>query len=281
MVLALVILGVGAFILASLRDAPPEPVPEEPIISGPVHEVIGISVEGREIGAYTYGDGETHLAFVGGVHGGYEWNSVFLAYRFMDYLDDNLEAIPDALTLTVIPSLNPDGVFTVAEKEGRFAMGDISTNESVLASGRFNANEVDLNRNFDCKWEPKSTWRSREVSGGSGPFSEPETAAFRDFVVENDLDAAIFWHSQSNAVYASACEEGILPETLDIMDAYSQASGYPAIESFDSYSVTGAADDWLASVGIPAITVELSTHEDVEWEQNLAGVEALFEYYTR
>jgi len=57
------------------------------------------------------------------------------------------------------------------------------------------------------------------------------------------------------------------------------AAGYQAIESFDDYEVTGSSDGWLASIGIPALTVELQTHETIEWEQNLSGIEALFEYY--
>jgi hypothetical protein len=88
------------------------------------------------------------------------------------------------------------------------------------------------------------------------------------------------WHSQGDAVYASECENGILPETLSVMRAYATASGYTPHESFDAYPITGDAEGWLASIGIPAVTVELSTHETVEWEQNLRGVTALLEQYS-
>ncbi|MEK7552922.1 MAG: M14 family metallopeptidase, partial [Patescibacteria group bacterium] len=146
-------------------------------------------------------------------------------------------------------------------------------------AGRFNANEVDLNRNFDCEWQPESTWRAKRVSAGTAPFSEPEAAALRDFVLKNNPAAVIFWHSQAGAVYASKCEAEILPETLEIMQAYATAAGYAAVKSFDHYAITGDAEGWLASLGIPAITVELQTHETVEWERNLAGVKALFAHY--
>jgi hypothetical protein len=89
----------------------------------------------------------------------------------------------------------------------------------------------------------------------------------------------VFWHSQANAVYASECENGILAETLAIMNAYATAANYQAVDAFDAYEITGDAEGWLASIGIPAITVELSTHETIEWEKNLAGAKALFEYY--
>lgn len=253
---------------------PPVIVPDY----GPKISLIGKSVEGRDINAYTYGNGSQNIAFVGGIHGGYEWNSVLLAYKFMDYLEANPDVIPKDISVSVIPSANPDGVYSVIGKEGRFNVVDVPATTTV-GQGRFNANKVDLNRNFDCKWKPQSTWRSNMVSAGTSAFSEPEAKAIQNFVVKNNPKAVIFWHSQSNAIYASECKNGILPETLTIMNAYSKVSGYPAVDSFTSYEITGDAEGWLASIGIPAITVELKTHETIEWEKNLAGVKALFDYY--
>jgi predicted deacylase len=138
---------------------------------------------------------------------------------------------------------------------------------------------VDLNRNFDCNWKAEGVWRGNVVSAGSKPFSEPEAVAIRDFVLETKPRAVIFWHSQANAVYPAECGGDILRETRDIMNAYAGAAGYRALESFDAYEVTGSADGWLALQGIPALTVELETHETIEWERNVAGMKALFEYY--
>jgi hypothetical protein len=283
--LVVAVLGVGAIVFAvwrsgGLKPAPVSPPAEEPAAANlsPKKSVIGKSVQGRNIEAYTYGTGKTHLLFVGGIHGGYEWNSVLLAYTFIDYFTANPKLIPATLSVTIVPSANPDGVFKVIGKEGRFTLADVpkGTDQSV---GRFNANGVDLNRNFDCKWQPQSMWRGTTVSAGTAPFSEPEAKAIRDFVLAKKPAAGIFWHSQSNAVYASFCKDGILPQTLDIMNAYAKAAGYPAVKTFDAYPVTGDAEGWLASIGIPALTVELKTHEAIEWEKNLAGVKALFTYY--
>lgn len=280
--LIFVVLGIGIFAFFSLREEVSTPI--EPIGSETAkveREVIGKSVEGREIEAYTYGKGETHLMFVGGIHGGYEWNSVVLAYQFMDYLQENPHVIPENVTVTVIPSANPDGVYRVIGKEGRFTIADVPTDQQAAGTGRFNARGVDLNRNFDCKWKPESTWRENVVSAGPAPFSEPEAQAIRDFVLERDPDAVVFWHSQANAVYPAECGGGILLETRDIMQAYARAANYQALDSFDAYEVSGSADGWLALLGIPALTVELQTHETVEWEQNLSGINALFEYYAQ
>lgn len=280
---AVVLAGIGLFAFFALRSEAPEPpgdVSEEPTTSWPEREIIGMSVQNRNIESYTYlaaGQESTHLTFVGGIHGGYEWNSVLLAYAFMDYIEGNPEVVPDTITVSVIPNANPDGVYEIIGKEGRFRVADVPAGDA--SSGRFNANNVDLNRNFDCKWQPQSTWRGSVVSAGTEPFSEPEAAAIRDFVLEQEPDAVVFWHSQANAVYASECENGILPETLNIMQTYATAANYQAVESFDAYEITGDVEGWLASIGIPAVTVELQTHETIEWERNRAGVEALFEYY--
>jgi len=275
----------------------PAPAPIQ--TTSPKHEVIGTSVEGRPIDAYTYtgnnietapntsegvsqiSSAKKHVVFVGGIHGGYEWNSVLLAYQMMDYLERNLSIIPKNLAVTIIPSANPDGLFKVVGKEGRFTAVDVPDDKAMQAAGvgRFNANDVDLNRNFDCKWKAESMWRSKTVSAGSAPFSEPEAQAIRNFVTKYKPNAFVFWHSQANAVYASECLNGVIPETREIMTSYATAAGYPSVDSFDAYEITGDAEGWLASIGIPAITVELSTHETIEWEKNLAGFTALLKYY--
>ncbi len=277
-IFAMLIIGVFVFI-GSQKQVKSKSVPNSNFI--PVYKIIGLSAEKRKIESYSYGNGEKKIVFVGGIHGGYEWNSALLAYQFMDYLDKNSEIIPKNLTVTVIPDANPDGVYAVTGKVGRFDITDVSTSTKILESGRFNSNKVDLNRNFDCKWQPKSAWQSKTVSAGSAAFSEPETLAIKIFILENNPSAVIFWHSKSNAVYASECENGVLPETLNIMNIYSKGSGYPAIKSFGAYAVTGDAEGWLASINIPAITVELKTHDAIEWQQNLAGIKALFEYYSQ
>ncbi len=273
------VLAIAGGVLLLLRSKGDEAPTLTPIAttSAAVRAIIGTSVEGRPIETLTYGTGDTHLLFVGGIHGGYEWNSVLLAYELIDYLALHPEAIPANLTITIIPSANPDGVFKIIGKEGRFALADVPAIDS--APGRFNANGVDLNRNFDCKWKSESMWRGNVVSAGTAAFSEPEARAIRDVVAAQKPVAAVFFHSQANAVYASECEAGILPETRTLMATYASAAGYPAIDVFDNYEITGDAEGWLASIGIPAITVELSTHETIEWERNLAGIKALLAHY--
>lgn len=240
--------------------------------------VIGTSVEGRDIVAYHYGEGDTEVLFVGGIHGGYAWNTSLVAYELMDYLEEP-DAVPEGVRVTVIPALNPDGLYETLGGEGRFTEAAVPTSGEKLVAGRFNANEVDLNRNFDCDWKSSGVWQDKTVSGGTEAFSEPESKAMRDYVNGNQPDAVVVWYSAAGGVFTSNCHSGVLPETTEITSVYAQASGYKAYEEFDFYEITGDMVNWLASERIPAISVLLSTHSDVEWDKNKKGVAALLEYY--
>lgn len=242
--------------------------------------VIGKSADGQDITAYHYGKGETELLFVGGVHGGYAWNTVLVAYELMDWLEANPDKVPENVKVTVIPVLNPDGLeAVVGSSTARFEAGDVSKDEDVVVSGRFNGNNVDLNRNFDCDWNEKATWQSRSVNPGTKAFSEPEAAALQDYVMKSGIDAAVVWYSAAGGVFASSCHNGVLDDTKTLTDLYSKASGYRAFQEFDFYEITGDMVNWMAGEEIPAISVLLTTHQSVEWDKNQKGIEALLNHY--
>jgi|AntRauTorckE6833_2_1112554.scaffolds.fasta_scaffold11064_2 predicted deacylase len=263
------------------QTATTSPATTTPTMDTSTSQVIGRSVEGRAIEAITYGDGEIHLLFVGGIHGGYEWNSVLLAYRLMDYLAGNPEAVPANVAVSVIPTANPDGVYDVIGQEGRFTRADVPADEGPLGTGRFNANDVDLNRNFACRWQPTSTWRARKVSAGTSAFSEPEARAIRDYVQTIQPTAGVFFHSAAGAVYGAACDGTIGPATTKLLNTYAQASGYRAVPLFSAYPITGDVESWLTKLNIPAVSVEMTNHTDVEWTKNLAGIKAMLNFYSQ
>ena len=248
------------------------------------YEVIGRSVEGREIQAYHFGEGESKLVLVGAIHGGYEWNSALLAYELIDYFKENPSEIPNGTKVTIIPVANPDGLTAVVGTSSRFAAADapqfdfadeVKFSDPVVAA-RFNKNGVDLNRNFACQWQAQAVWRDYQTKAGTSAFSEPETKVLRDFLLAEQPDNVIFYHSASNGVYTSFCGEADpLPGTVSLLSTSATASGYPRYDDYPYYEVTGDAADWLSTQGIPAITVELSTHESIDWVRNLAGVKAI------
>jgi carboxypeptidase T len=243
--------------------------------------VIGTSVEGRDIVAYHFGTGSTEILLVGGIHGGYSWNTSLLAYQTMDYLKANPNIIPANVKITVIPVLNPDGLNRAVGTSSEFTQSNVSESQSVLVASRFNAHKVDLSRNFDCDWQAKGVWQTQSVSGGSSAFSEPESLAVKKYIESHNITAAVVWYSSAGGVYASSCGGGILPETATITNIYAKASGYPAYESYDFYETTGDMVNWLAKKNIPAISVLLTTHADTELDKNMSGIQALLQHYAQ
>ncbi len=257
----------------------------EPLVENPVEErgeesVIGTSVDGNDLVAYHFGDGDTEVLLVSGVHGGYSWSTAALGYELVDHFDANPDAVPEDVTLTIIPVMNPDGLDAAVGTVGRFSTtlaNNLSSEERIAA--RFNGSGVDLNRNFDCDWSPEGTWQSRAVSGGTEAFSEPEAAAIRDYVSKYNPDAAVVWFGSEGKVYPSACASAPSEASVALAATFATAADYPSAAEFDAYAITGDMVNWLAGENIPAISVLLSTHNDTEFAKNLAGVEAVLDAY--
>lgn len=263
--------------LPSPTAVPPSPTAVPPT-STPTFEqqiTIGHSFDNIPIVAHRFKEGEREIVVVGGIHGGYEWNTILLARAMVDHFRQSPDDIPDSITLTIIPVANPDGLQRVAGTSDEFSQEDLTADTSV---GRFNGNFVDLNRNWDCEWQETGIWRGREVSGGYMVFSEPETVALRDYFLQQQPAAVIFLHSALNGVFASGCPQTYRP-SLELAQIYGNAANYPIYERFTAYEITGDAGDWLATQGITSISVELRNHEDPDRAKNFAGMMAILDYY--
>ncbi len=254
---------------------PPEQVKEEPV------SIIGQSVNGADIKAYHFGTGSRELVLITGVHGGYSWNTALLGYELIDWLTNSPQVIPEDVKVTIIPVVNPDGLKNITGKTEMFAATDVKGTANEKEVARFNVNKVDLNRNFDCEWKASGTWQNQTVSGGSAPFSEPESAAVRDYVMAHDPSAIITWYSSAGGVYASQCGDTTLPATLSLTTTFASASGYAPHEEFNYYEITGDMVNWFAKQDIPAISVLLTNHDSTELTKNKAGVEAILKAMSR
>lgn len=238
---------------------------------------LGVSFEGRPIERYVFGDGPIDVVFVGAIHGGYEWNTGNLAYEMIAYFGRNPGSVPDEITLHIIPVANPDGMARVAEG---WTSGPIPPPTGVITAtypGRFNGRDVDLNRNWDCNWEPKALWRDQEVDAGSEPFSESEVVALRDFLLNEEAQAVVFWHSAAGIVLPGGCQPDTHPPSLALAEVYSDASGYPVQASL-TYTISGDAGDWLTAQDIASIAIELTNHTAMDWDKNINGTLAVLNY---
>jgi protein MpaA len=149
-----------------LERAGPDPYYSElekpPTVIG--RQRIGTSVNGRPIMAFHLGnpDAARSAVVLGSMHGNEQAG--------MAVVDALRRGEPVThVDLWVVPTINPDG---------------------VAANDRQNAHGVDLNRNFGHDWAPLSG----EYYSGTGPFSEPESQAFRGFVDRVDPTFLVSFH---------------------------------------------------------------------------------------
>jgi hypothetical protein len=149
-------------------------------------------------------------------------------------------------------------------------------------AGRLNANDVDLNRNWDCRWSQNATWRDQIVSGGPSPASEPETKALIDFIQQTGADAVVFWEAlaANGLSSAGACGDRSLV-SANLALVYGLAAGYPVadFENLTNQELNGDGTNWLDLQGIPAIAVLLPDYEATDWNRNRDGILAVLEEY--
>ena len=224
------------------------------LTSGRRATIIGLSVSGRPIEVYTFGQGERQRMIVAGIHGGYEWNTIALADELIAYLDAHPEQIPSGLTLYILRDLNPDG-----DARGHDPLG------------RANEHNVDLNRNFPANWqvdwERDGCWKEPPVTGGERPASEPETRALVKFIGTHKIEALISYHSAALGIFPGGTpwdEDSIrLAKALADITPYD----YPPHDTGCLY--TGTLADFGVEMGAAAVDMELSNHRDTDFEINL------------
>lgn len=250
---------------APTDTASPEPSPDR----GPETMTIGRSVQDKPIEAVRFGIGDNVIIFIGGLHAGFAPGTVALAQNAITYFTENPDQIPAATVLYIIPNANPD-----------------SPNAPGELNGRLNANNVDLNRNWDCRWDRDAKWRGNVVngSGGPAPFSEPETQALRSFILNLNPKAVVFWEARAtNGLSAAGACEGGPQVSQPVALTYGIAAGYPVedFESLTNQELNGDGSNWLDSQNVPSIAILLPEYTSMDWNNNLAGMLATLDTYGR
>lgn len=204
---------------------------------------IGFSVQQQPIQAVRIGNGLRVVVITGAIHGGSESNTATLVYGLLERFERLSGSLPADLSLYIVPVINPDGV-----RNGT----------------RYNANGVDLNRNWDSgDWQPDSFDASGRVVGGGGsaPFSEPETAALSAWLLELRAQSSsrvivVFYHSQyppSGLVLPGSAGAAIT-------QPFANALGYAYSGVYSEYPITGEAIAWCGTQQIGCFDVELPSH---------------------
>jgi len=209
---------------------------------------------------YQFGNGPIEKMIVAGIHGGYEYNTIILAGELIQYLESHQEIIPPDHTLYILRAFNPDGF----ERSRGFG-------------GRANENNVDLNRNFPSNWKiewPRpGCWDYIPITGGVSAASEPETQSLMAFVEAHDLQAFISYHSAALGIFPG----GQPPDagSLSLAESLAGVSAYPYPPIDAGCVYTGQLVDWISDQGIAGVDIELTNHQDSDFEINL-GILSIF-----
>jgi murein tripeptide amidase MpaA len=150
---------------------------------------IGQSIEGRDLWAIRLSDNpavyeaDEPTAWFDALHHAREPMSAEAVLRFAYTLaaqygtDAEMTRLIDSRNLILLPCVNPDG-YEYNRRNYPSGGGLWRKNRRDNGDGSFG---VDLNRNYSFQWGRDARLPSSPIYQGSAPFSEPETAAIRDF----------------------------------------------------------------------------------------------------
>jgi hypothetical protein len=237
--------------------------------------VLGHSVQGRAIEVVRLGNGRRWYAALAAIHGAHECNTHLLAEAILSRLSQEPELLPAGVTLFFVPLANPDG---------------------CALDRRTNANDVDLNRNWDTSdWTADAQGPDGLApgSGGPHPLSEPETLLLRSWLLalrQQSPDGELRIISYHSAVPETGLAQPAYgadgrpdPASEELAMAYADVTGYRYSPIWvGTYRITGELIHWAGENGFVAIDVELPDREspgnvpagwnDSHLETNLRGL---------
>lgn len=212
---------------------------------------IGQSIDGQQIGAVCLGSGSRKLVIIAGIHGDESLPREFIR-QVSVHFQRNPQAVPADVEICVIENMNPDGA-------------------AVVPAQRFNANYVDLNRNWDTSdWVSDINRGNGVLAGGGGgaPLSEPENRAVASFLLERQSLArypviVFFYHSTiqqfSDVRPGYTLSNGEItwgPLASMVARQFAAQVNYEYLHAYE-YPITGESLHWLAAHGFVGVGVEM------------------------
>lgn len=250
---------------ATATPSPLPPLFPESYITEPLHTELGQTASGTPIELVQFGNGPNAAIFIGGIHSAYAPSSVRVAEEAIAYYTEHFDEVPPNVTLYIIPNLNPDADGNIAQ-----------------ANGRLNDRGVELNRNWDCRWRANATVLGNEIpgSGGASVHSEPESQALLSLIEDVNPRAVIIWGAANRdfgLVAPGACEvQTLVSVPLSIYYGIAAKYDYPETEEVKAnVNLTGDLTNYLDKIGIPAAFVLMTSFTDIEFERELAGIQAV------
>jgi len=236
---------------------------------------IGTSIQGRAIYGVTItgtATGTKKKIFISGGQHAREWvapaTTLYIIERLVTLYstDTTVRGILDNVQIFFTPLVNVDGyVWSWGGTANRLWR----KNRRLNTGGSYG---VDLNRNWNDHWggEGSSGTPTSDTYRGTGPFSEPESAALSSYLTANGpFNGAIDYHSYSQLILRPYGWSSTLPPN----DALAKTVGdtirarilavnnvaYTSQAAWQLYYTTGSAQDWYyGQAKVPlAFTIEL------------------------
>lgn len=232
-------------------------------------DIIGKSADNRNIYGVEIGNGDKVIYLDANIHAAEVASTLFLT-RFLNDLvnkyengDKDIVSALNTFKIVAIPSINPDGyeVFNFGiESIRNHDLWIYKNKDSVdYDNFKYNANGVDLNRNFPTQnaglyYKNKKLINSVSLQrttkrltyfGGDELGSEPETRASMYFILKHYKNSVLYLnlHSQGRVIYAGKpnLSSEFNNTTLDFADNVSNFTGY--IVHGLSYEEVGEGND--------------------------------------
>ena len=145
----------------------------------------------KEIPLYTFWSGDKKILYIWWIHGN-ETGTVSLMHQWILDLHDNVLSIPNNVSIHIIPCLNIDWYKVAQQCPDYFSWG---------RKGKFNANQIDLNRNFPTSnWSAYATMfianKEYHVSWWHNPASEPEISCLLHFLHQENIKTVYVYHNR-------------------------------------------------------------------------------------
>ncbi|MFH1308408.1 MAG: M14 family metallopeptidase, partial [Patescibacteria group bacterium] len=194
--------------------------------------------------------------------------TVKLAYSLINWLNGK-EELKKTFTFYIIPCLNKEGYSQALNNPDYFNGGKI---------GRFNDNNVDLNRNFPTPSFKKESIYSFGKNYGEkelvycGEYggSEPEIKALINFIKNKNIKVAYFFHNAGKDVMGN---KDYLSQKL--VKLYSKKAGFRFVsdEEWQKMGQTGTAKEWCEINNVAYIEIEGSNRWGNDWKIQKKAIE--------
>ena len=249
-------------------------------------EKVGTTDFQRPIWMLTVGTGKRHVLFTAAHHAN-EWITALVLLKYAEDLADAIRAegilygqrakeMADAVTIHLIPLVNPDGVDLVngaLNEDSQYALAKtLAENYPAIPfpnGWKANLLGTDLNLQYPAGW-----LQAREIKFSQGytkpgprdyvgrsPLNQMETEALAQLTEKLNPELVLAYHSQGKEIYWKF-KEYVVPGARELGEVMARVSGYRLADTPEESAYAGYKDWFIQTFRRPGYTVEVGQGEN-------------------